>query len=622
MTFLELSTFLDRIAATPGRLAMTDILAEMFGHMTSREAAMSCYLITGRVAPMFIPIEFNIAEKSVLRVLEGISSQHGVKMNIKSLYEKTGDLGSMLEEIGGWAENASSVRKKEHGTKMHYEKLDISAAYDKLWGICEVGGTGSVEIRNRLVGSLLGLISPVEGKYILRILTQTMRLGCSNKTVLDALSVLRNKDKQDRNLLERAFGVCSDLGYVAQTYLNDGSKGLTRMSVIPGVPVFSMLVEREKDAESIMERIPEAMVQPKYDGIRCQIHVGVDEGEVLSDRVWWKHWQSILSCDQRDTFFSSGKEKKPIRLFSRNLEDMTHMFPEVVEAAQGLPVTSAIFDSEVIGYNERTDRFAPFQETMIRKRKYKVENAQRDVPIKVFVFDVLYLDGNDVTQMSNDERMRIVEEKVAKKGTLNPSGTYTATSAKELQRVFEDTIRRGLEGVVIKDPRSVYRPGVRGFDWIKLKRSSKTGMSDTIDVVIMGYYFGRGKQVNFGMGALLGGLYDRDSDTFRTVTKIGTGITDEQWRKIKHDLVALRVKEKPRQYEVRTQLVPGSWVLPKIVATVEADEITRSPVHTAGKGKTGYALRFPRLKIWARDRNPEDATTLDEVIAMYERKKG
>lgn len=606
MKFQELCTYFDKVESVSSRLEMTDILAELFGKCTREEVSIVCYLLTGRIVPMFIPVEFNVADKTVLRVLEGMARGCGSRKDIRKLYDRVGDLGLVALEVAGLC-----------GKKRH-TAMSVREMYNVLWDIATVSGSGSMEVRDRKIGGLLGELKGIEAKYIVRVLLQQMRLGSSSKTVLDSLSVLKVGDKGEREELDRAFGVCSDLGYVAAVYVESGSAGIKKIGVTPGIPVASMLVEREKGAEEIMKRIPKAIIQPKFDGLRCQIHIGVEKDQKVEERVWTEKWNATNGDDMQGFFGSSTREGR-VRLFSRNLEDMTKMFPEIVEAAQAVDVTSGIFDTEVIGYNDETSEFLPFQETMMRKRKYGVGDASRRVPVKAFVFDVIALNGKSMIAVENGKRIETISGIISKKGVIVASSNHMVSTAKETQKIFDEYVSEGLEGVIVKDPGSFYKPGKRGFDWIKLKRASQGHLADTVDVVILGYYFGRGRQADFGIGAILGGVYDAKADEFVTIAKIGTGVTDEQWKEVRSDLDQYRRADAPNQVSVNPSLVPDRWVEPVIVATIEADEITKSPVHTAGADSsgTGFALRFPRLKEWKRDKQPDDVTHVKEIVEMY-----
>jgi DNA ligase-1 len=605
MNFKRLSEYFSKIEKTPSRNEMTEILSKLYSKCNKDEVAIISYLLVGRVAPLFINAEFNIASKSLLEALKLLAGELKFRGNPVDVYNKIGDLGSTAEKI---------IQKGKN--KIEGRSPQVSKVYSDLWEIVGISGGGSVERKKSKIVDMIKRVSPIEAKYIVRILSQELRLGSSSKTVLDALSFSSKGDKRDRLVIERAYGVCSDLGYVAQVYMDGGKKETEKIDITPGIPIASMLVEREKEPESIMKRMKNPIVQPKFDGLRCQIHVGVDEKDGFKNTVWNKYMSSL--DDKQSGFFE--KEISSVKLYSRNLEDLTEMFPAIVEAAKDLKIKSGIFDSEAVGYNENTQEFATFQSTMIRRRKYNIKKAAEKQPIRAFLFDVLYLNGKNLMDISNIERINILRKVIPEDGIVTQSESTVISNTKDLEKKFHKEINAGLEGIIVKDPKSKYQPGARGFDWIKLKRASQGQLADTVDVVILGYYFGRGRQANFGIGAILGGLYDRKKDNFVTLTKIGTGVTDEEWRTIKKDLDKITLKSKLKIIDCDKSVNPDVWVKPSIVATIEADEITRSPVHSSGRGKdgVGYALRFPRLKVWNRDKIPEDSTSIKELKRMYE----
>jgi len=329
-------------------------------------------------------------------------------------------------------------------------------------------------------------------------------------------------------------------------------------------------------------------VQPKYDGLRVQIH----------------------------------KEGGKVSIFSRNLESMTEMFPELVDAASGLKVQSVILDGEAIAYNPESEEYVPFQETTARRRKEGIQEFAARAPMRAFVFDVMFRDGSDLTPMHYEQRFEIVKELVRESDTLMTAPLMTTDSADVLTRELLDNISRGLEGVVAKRLDSPYQAGARNFNWVKLKRNTSGQLTDTIDVVLLGYYRGKGKRAEFGAGALLAGVYDGDKDEFVTISKLGTGLSDQGWRAIHQRLASLEVAEKPAR--VNSTFVPDAWLEPAIVVEVLADEITPSPRHTAGMtgDGPGFALRFPRIvSLRTADKKPEDATSVREIREMFEQQR-
>ncbi len=416
-----------------------------------------------------------------------------------------------------------------------------------------------------------------------------MRLGIGDPTVLDALSFAKQGDRSLRPVLEAAYNRTSDLGLIAHTLWEKGEKGLDALKVRAGHPLRPQLAERLPNPEAVIKKLGLVGVQPKYDGLRVQIH----------------------------------KDNKKVSIFSRNLESMTEMFPELVAAAAGLKAKTVILDGEAIAYDPDSEEFVPFQETTARRRKEGIAEMAASVPMRAFVFDVMFRDGSDLTPLPYEQRFAIVEELLRASDTLVPAPLMKTDSADVLTSELLDNISRGLEGIVAKRLDSPYQAGARNFNWVKLKRNTSGQLNDTIDVVLLGSYRGKGKRAEFGAGALLAGVYDSDKDEFGTISKLGTGLSDQGWRDMHQRLAKLEVSEKPAR--VSSILVPDTWLEPSIVVEVLADEITPSPRHTAGMtgDKPGFALRFPRIvSLRTADKKPEDATTVREIREMFAQQQG
>ena len=377
-----------------------------------------------------------------------------------------------------------------------------------------------------------------------------------------------------------------------------GLTGVEKLEVRVGNPIRSELCERLPTPEKVIEKMATDStgslqgvdVQEKYDGFRIQFHKNGDN----------------------------------IRMFSRNLEEMTHMFPELTEAARKqIKAKSAILDTEALAYNPQSEEFLPFQETTKRRRKHGIKAMAEKLPLKAFVFDILYKDGKQLLDEPLKKRMDILKETITEDDVLIRTKNQTVKDAKTLGILLEDAISKGLEGLVVKRLESPYEAGGRNFNWVKLKRHSSGELNDTIDCVVLGYISGKGKRTAFGAGALLVGVYDNKKDEFVTVSKIGTGLIDEEWREIHKRADKISLEQKPAR--VSSSIIPSVWIKPEIVIEVLADEITRSPIHTAGasinsKGEKepGYALRFPRLVSFRSfDKRAEDATSVSELISLY-----
>jgi DNA ligase 1 len=389
-------------------------------------------------------------------------------------------------------------------------------------------------------------------------------------------------------VLEAAYNRTSDLGLIARTLWDAGEPGLEALKVSAGHPLRPQLAERLPNPEAVIKKLGMIGVQPKYDGLRVQIHKDADK----------------------------------VSIFSRNLESMTEMFPELVAAASALQVGSVILDGEAIAYDPDSEEFVPFQETTARRRKEGIEEMAARVPMRAFIFDVMFRDGSDLTPLPYERRFEIIQELLRESDTLLTAPLTRTDSAEVLTKELLDYISRGLEGVVAKRLDSPYQAGARNFNWVKLKRNTSGQLNDTIDVVLLGYYRGKGKRSEFGAGALLAGVYDSDKDEFVTISKLGTGLSDQGWREMFQRLGTLEVAEKPAR--VNSILVPDAWLKPEIVVEVLADEITPSPRHTAGmsEDRPGFALRFPRIvSLRTADKKAEDATSVREIREMFEQQR-
>ncbi|MCS6875822.1 MAG: ATP-dependent DNA ligase [Aquificaceae bacterium] len=564
MLFREYSEYFHRLEQTTSRLEMADILKELLDRASAEEIDKAVYLTMGSLLPAFRGVEFGLSEKLVM---DAISKACGVRLRqVESLYRQKGDLGDTAQELVSWRGRG----------------LSLSQVYGELMLIARSRGT--LDKVMKLINLLKGL-SGFEAKYVVRVILGRLRLGVGEATLIDALSLMLGS-KDLKPLIERAYNLCSDLGLVAKRLKEGGERALEEFKVQPFYPIRMALAERVVSAEDIVKRLVRCGVEAKYDGFRLQAH----------------------------------KQGSKVELYSRNLEEMTHMFPDIVKGIlEDIQAQEVILEGEAIAVNEETEDFYPFQVTIQRKRKYGVEEYAKEYPLKLFCFDLLYLDGEDYTLKPFLERREKLEGLLKKTNTLRLSQMFITDQPELINNFFEDAISRGLEGIMAKRLDAPYTAGSRNFNWIKLKRSYRGTLADTVDVVIVGYYYGKGARAKLGIGGLLVAVYEPSTDTFKTISKVGSGFTEQEWIKLKQSLDLIKLSHKhPR---VDSLIEVDVWVEPKYVITVNADEITRSPLHTAGKTSEehGYALRFPRaVSFFREDKKPEDATTVEEVVRLYQ----
>ena len=564
MKFIEFAKYLSHLEKTSSRNQIMIILADLLKEVSNEEVDKICCLCLGQLAPPYAGIEFNLAEKMMIRAIS--RAFNFSEEEVRREYKEIGDLG----EVG------SSFSK----TTADKENLSVLEVFTKLNEIAKESGIGSVERKIEKMARLLNDLDSLSVRYVIRIPLSKLRLGFSELTILDTLSWMINGDKSKRKEIEEAYNVQADIGQIAQIIKKKGLKGLKTLKIHLGVPIMPALCQRLPNAEEIIKKMGQVAVEPKYDGTRLQIH-------------WGKNKASI---------------------FTRNLENVTYMFPDLIEALnKEIKAKEVIFDGEAIGFDPKNDKFLSFQETIKRKRKYEILKKIKEVPLKYFVFDILYKDGKDLLNLPLKQRRGVLEKTISKKAkSFKISPQIVVESPRELKEFHRIQIEKGLEGVVVKKWKASYDPGRRGYTWVKLKQEKGKkggGLSDTLDCVVMGYYKGKGKRASFGIGAFLVGVKQSIfSDKILTISKIGTGLTDKQWQEMRKRIEKVAVKKKPKSYLVNKNLKPDVWCLPQIVVEVEADNITKSPIHTAV-----LALRFPRLICFRDDKSYKEATTLKEA---------
>jgi len=596
MQFSDLAQYFKRLEETPSRIEMTKILSELFKKSGKDEIGEICYLLQGRVAPLYEAIEFGIADKLMIRAIaKALDVQ---EKDVVSAFKRYGDLGSAAEKI----KNETSKRNKMNKTRLHqgFGGQAVRQVFEILKQIAESGGEGSQEKKTQILSDLISSLDPLSVRYVVRIPLDKLRLGFSDMTILDAFSWMLAGDKSLHGKLEDAYNVRPDMAYIGSQIKAHGINGIQRVSPAVGAPILASLCSRLPDAVEMITKMRKVDVEPKYDGVRTQIHI--------KNQI-----SNIKNTNQK----SNNKNNYWVQTFSRNLENTTAMYPELMHIGKQIEGDEVILDSEAIGYDVKTDRLIPFQETMTRKRKHEVEHVSSAIPLRFFVFDILYKDGKDLMGEPLAKRREILENTIKKGEVLVISPNIVTSSVLELRKYHDEQLKKGLEGAVVKKWDSPYQPGRKGFHWVKFKEEEgKTGkLTDTVDCVVMGYYKGEGKRAGFGIGAFLVGV--AKGERFVTITKVGTGVSDELWKQLRSSFIAHRSSKRPKEYEeVNKTLEPDVWIDPKIVVEIAGDDITKSPTHGAG-----YALRFPRLVRVREDKSPREATTTAEIHKMYENQK-
>ncbi|MCH2617632.1 MAG: ATP-dependent DNA ligase [Thermoproteota archaeon] len=579
MKFSIISDAFQQMEATTKRLELTDILVKLIQEIPEDVIAKAIYLIQGKLRPNFEGVELGIAEKLVMRAM---SKSSGIPLKkIEDDYNKGGDLG----------QTAENILQQKIQTTFASEVITLEKVYDTLFKISKLEGKGSQEMKMKYVSSMLNDATPQESKFILKILLGTLRLGIAENTVMDALAIAFTGKKENREIIENAYNVSSDLGKVAEVISTGGVEEIEKFQIKLFSPIRPMLADRIKSGEETVEKFQEKFAaEYKLDGERAQIH----------------------------------KQKDKIEIFSRSLEIITSYYPDIVEKISKLIISEdVILEAEVVAMNSNSGDFLPFQELMHRRRKYEIEEAVTKYPITVNFFDVLFSEGKNCMDMRYEERRELLEKIIKQDDFARLIPMSIIESKEQVLEVLENSINSGCEGLMLKHLDSTYRAGIRGSNWLKLKREYQNELGDSLDLVVVGAFFGKGRRTG-KYGTLLLSTYNDEEDVFPSICKVGTGFTDESLDQL-YQILSPKVtlKKNPR---IVSEMEADVWFEPELVIEIVASEITQSPIHKTALDKikegTGLALRFPKFTGKIRtEKNSEDASTDEEVIALYKVQK-
>lgn len=580
MRFSSIAGVLDRLESTASRLEMTSILAEFFKTLDPEDIKPIIYLTQGKIVPDFMGIELGMADRLVAKAIAFTVGETEGK--ISEMMIKLGDPGTVAEGL---------IAGKKQMTLLS-QPLTLERVTNSLFAIAQTEGRDSQGKKMKYLSNMLHDSEPIEARYLCRIVTGRMRTGVAAMTILDALA-LSFADKDARPEIERAYNVTSDLGFVGATLAGLGMEGISEIKVKLGNPIRVMLAERLPSLAHIMEKMGgECAMEYKYDGIRVQAHIGPDR----------------------------------VKLYSRRLEDMTDNFPDIAEALRDrLNAEDAIIEGECVAINNEGEMM-PFQTVTHRRRKHGMADAVSEYPVNIFMFDLLYLNGKDLTMLPYTERRRILTDSFSISGKVRLSNMMLVSGTDEAEAFFENALRARCEGIMAKSVgcESVYRAGSRGFLWIKYKKDYSSNLMDSFDLAVVGAFYGMGKRAG-KYGALLMAAYNQDAGTYSTVCKLGTGFDDAFLDGLPEMLEPYRSGEKP--LTVDSKMMPDVWFDPTLVLEVTGAELSVSPIHTAASGiegeDSGIAIRFPRFTgIVRRDKGPDQATTVEEIEEMYRMQPG
>lgn len=528
------------------RIEMTDIIAEFLSKIPEGILPVVCYFIRGEVFPVWRGVELGIAGKLMIKSLSTVS---GLKDDdIEKLIKEKGDAGLVAEEI--------LVRKTQ--STLFQESLTIEKVYDNLVKAASLEGKGAQDKKMSYINELLSNAKPLESRYLVRLILGELRLGVGDGIIRDAISKAFGIDA---DLAERAYYFTSDLGEVARIAKTGGEGQLRQVSLTPMRPIKVMLAQKAESITDILDELGSAAFEVKYDGARVQIH----------------------------------KDGSKVELYTRRLENVTKQFPEITKSSlENINATQAILEGEIVAIKSLEDRRPrPFQDLSRRiKRKYDIDQMVKKIPVEVNLFDLIYLNGERKIETPFGERRKLLEDVVSATESFRLSEQLVTEDEEQAEDFYEHALSMGHEGVMIKNLQAPYQPGSRVGYMYKLKP-----VMESLDLIVSGATWGEGKRVHW-LASFLLSVYDPARGEFFEIGRLGTGLTDEQFKEMTELLKPLILEEKGQAVKIK----------PKVVVEVEYEEIQHSPTYSSG-----YALRFPRLVRIRGDKGPLDADTMERI---------
>lgn len=561
--FIHLCNQLEAISKTSKRLEIQSILSEFFRKILKDDPSSLqhiLYLCNASIFPEYYNTELGIGEHVIQ---DAVSEGTGLTIKtIKQKYIKSGDLGVIAMEN---RVNQLFISKKQ---------LTVIDVFERLREIARKTGKNSITTKKNIMLSLINACSPLETKYIVRLFEGQLKIGLALQTILISLSLAF--DESNFEIIKDAYNKQPDFEYLCKMLLEHGIDRLNEICrVVPGIPIKPMLAQPSKNPISKIEE--EAFLSEfKYDGERVQIH----------------HKDGIT------------------KIFSRNSEDITEKYKDI--ASLKFQDRSFIIDGEVVAYED--GKILPFQTLSTRKRKNVNEI---EVHVCVFVFDLLFFDTVELLDHPLSERRETLRSNFTEiDQKFKFADGMICKSIEDIDIHFKAAIQADCEGVMIKTLTSNYKPSQRSNHWIKLKKDYLDNLGDSLDLVVIGAFYGKGKRTgNFG-GFLLA-VYNDETDMFEACCKIGTGFSDENLQLFYEQLTPLITANPIKIVYNERSVKPDVWIEPKYVWEVKAASLSLSPIYSAGSHEQGISLRFPRFIRERQDKTATDATTSNQIQRMY-----
>ncbi len=549
MKYSILTDTYEKLEKESGKLKKTEILSQLLKKTSTDQLPKVVLLASGKIFPTQSEEKTGIADKIIIKTLvrtTGITEKDIIKK-----FRELGDLGIVTEEC---------IKSKKQ-VSLFKKELTIDLVFNNLQQLSKLGGKGSQERKMDLISQLLSSSKPLEAKYIVRTALETLRIGVAEGIIRDSIAQAFDVDKKT---VENAWFLNPDYGEIAKIAKEKGKSGLKKVSLTMGKPYIIMLGEKSPSLEEALNKYEEVMLEYKYDGIRTQIH----------------------------------KKGDDIKLFTRRLEDITNQFPDLVELVRkGIKCKDCIIEGETIGIDSENNQPIPFQQLSRRiKRKYDIKEMVKKIPVRIYLFDIVYVDGKNLVNESYKTRRKELEKIIKPiKNKFELSHALITKNLKEAEKFYKESLKEKQEGLMVKNLQAKYQPGRRVGQWLKVKP-----ILEPLDLAIIGAEHGTGKRLKWFGSFTLGCLKDPHSNQYLPCGKLGTGLTDEEFEELTKRLKPLIIQEEGREVKLR----------PEVIIEVAYEEIQKSP-----KYESGYALRFPRLIGFKNDRNlPNELEKLERLF--------
>jgi DNA ligase-1 len=568
MLYATLAEAFEKLEQTASYLEKNSIITELLKNTAVGEIEKVVLLLLGRPWPAYVSKE------------TGVGLQQLKKAIAKASGYPPSEVERLMREVGDLGEVARRLMMKKKQVTLFAEKLTVEKVFDKIKQLPDITGEGSVDRKIDSISELLTSSQPLEAKFIVRTVLGDLRIGVAEGRLRDAIASAFGVSPEK---VEHAYMLTTDYSLVAKAVAESGERGLQKLGVSVGHPVNPMLAQRAEDIAEILERMGgKAAFELKLDGIRVQVH----------------------------------KDGEEIALFTRRMENYTHMFPDIINPLRkALRPTRVVVDGELVAIDKKTGKPMPFQEVLKRRRKYDIGEVAEQIPVEIHFFDVLLADGKTMLDEPYLKRRAMLERIVEEiEGKVRVVEQKILSDPAEIQKFCDYAIKLGHEGLLAKDLNSNYRAGRREFVWLKLKPTL-----ETLDLVVVGAHHGKGKRAGF-FGSYILAARDEESERFKTVTRCGSGFTDDDLKELTEMFKKIQLR-RPHE-DVDIEIECDSYFPPQVVFEVAYEEIQVSPEekHTSGLG-----LRFPRYVRVREDRRPEEITTVGEIQELFElqeRRKG